>query len=120
MRVIEFDRSDANDVHEFASHNAKAVALGHGVGEAHAYCLFLGPGGVIGPHEAGFAQLFVVLKGTAWVAGADGVRRPVHSGQAAYIQRGEVHAKGSDVGLTALMLQVHDFELAPGARPIPA
>jgi len=29
MRVIEFDRSDAADVHEFASQNAKAVALGH-------------------------------------------------------------------------------------------
>jgi quercetin dioxygenase-like cupin family protein len=116
MRVIEFDRSDAADVHEFASQNAKAVALGHGVGEAHAYCIFLGPEGVIGPHEAGFPQLFVVLDGTAWVAGADGVRRSVGSGQAAYIQRGEIHTKGSEAGLTALMLQVHDFELALGTR----
>jgi quercetin dioxygenase-like cupin family protein len=117
MRVIEFDRSNASDVDEFASHNAKAVVLGHGVGEAHAYCIFLSPGGVIGPHEAGFAQLFVVLDGTAWVAGANGVRTSVSAGQAAYIERGETHAKGSDAGVTALMIQVHDFKLALGPKP---
>ena len=27
------------------------------------------PGGLIGPHEAGFGQLFVALDGSGWVAG---------------------------------------------------
>ena len=29
-------------------------------------------GGMIGRHEAGFGQLFIVLAGTGWVAGDDG------------------------------------------------
>jgi len=120
VRVIQFDRSEGNDVQDFGSRNARASALGHGSGEAHAHIVFLGPGGIIGPHEAGFAQLFVVLDGDAWVSGADGVRVLVGSGQAAYIARGETHAKGSDAGSTALIVQVHDFELAPGTQSAPA
>ena len=119
MHVVHFDRSAAIDVHEFASHNAHALALGHGAGDVNAYCIFLGPRGEIEPHVPGFAQLFVVLGGAAWVAGPDGMRATVSSGQAAYIGRGEIHAKGSDAGATALMLQVRDFELAlaPGSTP---
>lgn len=119
MRVIQFDRSESKNVQDFGSRNARASALGHGSGEAHAYIIFLGPGGIIGPHEAGFSQLFVVLDGNAWVAGPDGARLPVSSGQAAYIGRGETHAKGSDAGSTALMVQVRDFELAPGTALAP-
>ena len=37
------------------------------------------------------------------------VRREFRAGQAAVIERGEVHAKGSDTGLTALMVQIADF-----------
>ena len=120
MQVIQFDRSEGEAVEDFGSRAARASALGHGSGEAHAHIVFLGPGGIIGPHPAGFAQLFVVLRGNAWVSDADGRRVPVGPGQAAYIRRGETPAKGSDGGSTALMVQVRDFELAPGTQAAPA
>jgi quercetin dioxygenase-like cupin family protein len=66
-------------------------------------------GGVIGPHEAGFGQLFLPLAGSGWVAGADGEHVAIGEGEAAFISRGEVHAKGSETGLTALMVQVRDL-----------
>ena len=69
------------------------------------------PGGYIGPHEAGFGQLFVPILGSGWVAGEDGERRPVSLGQAGYISRGEMHSKGSHGGMTALMVQVPDLRV---------
>ena len=91
-----------------------SLELVEGDGEAHAYLLYFEAGGHIGPHEAGFGQLFVALSGNGWVAGDDGLRTPLVEGQAALIRRGETHSKGSDTGLTALMIQVRD--LVPVAR----
>ena len=86
-----------------------SIKLAAGEGEAHAYLLFFEPGGEIGPHEAGLGQLFFAVQGAGWVAGCDAVRLPLATGQAALIDRGEVHSKGSDTGLTALMIQVRDL-----------
>ena len=44
------------------------------------------------PHPAGFAQLWLVVDGEGWVAGADGVRHRVGAGTGALIARGAVTA----------------------------
>jgi quercetin dioxygenase-like cupin family protein len=88
---------------------ASSLELAEGEGEAHAYVVYFEPGGEIGPHEAGFGQLFVALSGDGWVAGDDGERVPLEAGRAAFIHRGETHSKGSETGLTALMVQVRDL-----------
>jgi quercetin dioxygenase-like cupin family protein len=88
-----------------------SVEVAAGSGDAHAYVLHFDADGVIGPHEAGFGQLFFAISGHGWVAGEDGVRRPLREGEAAFIRRGEVHSKGSDTGLIALMIQVREFAL---------
>jgi quercetin dioxygenase-like cupin family protein len=54
------------------------------------------------------------VSGRGWVREADGPKVEIDAGQAAYFERGIVHAKGSDHGLTALMVQVHDLH-----RPTP-
>ena len=64
-----------------------------------------------GPSGAGFGQLFLVVAGS-WVSGDDGVRRPLGTGQGAFIGRGEVRAKGSDTGLMAVMVQLTDLAAA--------
>jgi quercetin dioxygenase-like cupin family protein len=86
-----------------------SVEIAEGEGEAHAYVLDFEAGGLIGPHEAGFGQLFVALSGAGWVAGEDGVRQSLREGEAAFIPRGEIHSKGSETGLTALMLQIRNL-----------
>jgi quercetin dioxygenase-like cupin family protein len=89
---------------------ASSLKLAEGDGEAHTYVLYFEPGGEIGPHEAGYGQLFVALSGEGWVAGGDGVRHALGTGEAAFVARGETHAKGSETGLTALMVQVRDLD----------
>ena len=112
MRIFELDRAHAEVVSRYRSHGAHSVELGHGRGEAHAYCIHFDAGGEIGPHPTGFAHLFVVIAGSAWVSGSDDVRVAVPAGHGAFFERGERHAKGSEAGGTALMVQVDALELA--------
>lgn len=88
---------------------ASSIKLAEGEGEAHAYVIYFEPGGVIGPHEAGFGQILVAVAGNGWVAGGDDRRVPLGEGEAAFIRRGEVHSKGSESGMTAFMVQVRDL-----------
>jgi quercetin dioxygenase-like cupin family protein len=117
MEILHFDARLAEPIgsRPYAVRRASSIAVATGEGEAHAYVLYFEPGGEIGPHEAGFGQLFVAVAGAGWVAGGDGERLPLAVGQAAFIERGEIHAKGSETGLTALMVQVRDLATAgPG------
>src|SRR5205085_8929163 len=75
MYIIDFGASHATPITEYASRGASALPLADGAGEAHVYALHFSAGGEIGPHPAGFGQLFLVVRGDAWVAGGDGVRR---------------------------------------------
>lgn len=109
MQVVDFGPERAETIGEFGSRGAGAVALGDGVGRARVYAVHVEPGGQIGAHPAGFGQLFLVVAGRGWVAGADGRRVPLMGGQGAYIARGEVHAKGSDEGMVAIMVQVDEL-----------
>jgi quercetin dioxygenase-like cupin family protein len=93
---------------------ASSIEIAEGEGDVHAYVVYFEPGGEIGPHEAGFGQLFFALFGSGWVAGDNGERVPLAEGEAAFIRRGEIHSKGSEAGLTALMIQVRDLALSAG------
>jgi quercetin dioxygenase-like cupin family protein len=114
MRLIEFGPAQARAIAEYSSRGASAVPLGSGSGPGHVYAIHVEPGGEIGPHPAGFGQLFLVVVGSGWVSGPDGVRRGLRAGQGAHIARGELHAKGSADGMLAVMIQMHELEPAPG------
>ena len=57
-------------------------------------------------------QLLIPVEGAGWVQEGEGPRLPVAVGQAAYFAQGVLHAKGSDVGMIAVMVQVDDLALA--------
>jgi quercetin dioxygenase-like cupin family protein len=118
MHLLDFTPGREALISVYESHGAYALPLGEGRGEGHIYCIRIEPGGVIGPHEAAFGQLFLVVAGRGWVSGDDGVTRPLGAGQGAFIGRGEVHAKGSDAGLMAIMVQLTDLAAAPAARAV--
>jgi len=86
------------------------VAVSHGSGASHAYMLRFAPGGSIGRHRAGPPQLLIAVEGSGWVEGGDGRRMALRRGEAAQFDAGEMHAKGSDVGMTAIMLQQDGLE----------
>jgi hypothetical protein len=106
MHVIDFSPERSAPITEYDSRGASAQSLADGAGESHVYAVHLAAGSEIGPHPAGFGQLFLVVSGEAWVAGSDGVRRPVRAGHGAVIARGEMHRKGSGGGCTAIMVQM--------------
>jgi len=118
MRVIEFSRERAQPIELFNSIAASSSPLGEGHGEAHFYCLYFGPGGQIGQHVAGFDQLFLVVAGEGWAAGPDEQRIKLTAGQGAYFRCGENHAKGSETGMTVIMVQTTKLTLL--APQIPA
>src|ERR1700752_4245036 len=111
MRTVEFNRALAQPITLFDSTGASSVPLGDGSGEAHVYCVHIDAGGRIGPHPAGFGQLFLVVAGSGWVAGADGVRVALRVGQGAFFERGDYHSKGSETGMAAIMVQVGELAL---------
>jgi quercetin dioxygenase-like cupin family protein len=109
MKMIDFTNSHAEQIEAYGSVGAASVLLGSGEGEAHAYSIRFEPGGKIGEHVAGFGQLFLVIEGAGWVTGNDRERVELIAGQGAYFARGETHSKGSEFGMTAIMIQVFDF-----------
>ena len=106
MRIIEFSREHAQPIELFNSVAASSVTLADGEGETHVYCLHFEPGGEIGVHPTGLPQLFLVIDGEGWACGGDGERVRLCAGQGAVFERGEQHAKGSESGMTALMVQI--------------
>jgi quercetin dioxygenase-like cupin family protein len=110
MKIIDFSPERAEPITRYESVDAHSVPLADGRGEAHVHCIRFGAGGRIGPHPTGFGQLFVVVEGRGWVEGREGRRREIAAGEAAWFERGEHHAKGSDHGMTAVMIQVGELE----------
>ena len=111
MRILRPQRDELAPIpfEPYGCVNASSLELAAGAGDAHVYVICFEPGGIIGPHEAGYGQLLLALSGNGWVAGEDGVRHDLEEGQAALFTRGETHAKGSHGGMTALMVQVRDL-----------
>jgi quercetin dioxygenase-like cupin family protein len=114
IRIVDFTHQHARAIEQFAASGASSVDLAHGTGESHAYAIYFVPGGAIGPHPAGFDQLFLVVQGSGWVAGEDGIRLRVGTNCGAFVPKGEVHSKGSETGMLALMVQASTFSLATG------
>lgn len=112
IEILPFSPSRARRIEQFRSSGAASVSLAHGSGETHVHVIHLAEGGVIGPHPAGFDQLLMVVEGSGWVAGEDGVRLDVPASHAAFILKGTIHSKGSERGMVAVMLQATRYTLA--------
>jgi quercetin dioxygenase-like cupin family protein len=104
VEVFTFDRAE-HLVTGQGSIGLHATRIAQFAETARATCLTVAPGGVIGTHPAGSHQVLLIVAGSGWVAGSDGVRIAVTSGQAAYWEPGEVHTTSSDTGLTAIALE---------------
>jgi len=121
IRLIDLSSTRAKAITQFDSRGATSIELAHGHGASHAYLVQLAPGGAIGPHPAGFDQVFMAIRGSGWVAASDGVRVAIGDNVAAVIARGESHSKGSETGMLAVMIQADhfDFPLLQASPPMP-
>jgi hypothetical protein len=105
MRLLKFGQDAAEPISAFNSRSAFSVALGTGSGEHHIYSLYFEADSEIGPHPTGFAQLFLVVHGSGWVASADGHRVQIGTNEGAFFEKGEMHSKGSEHGMQVIMIQ---------------
>ena len=110
VRRIRFGFTDAEPIAQFESRGVAGVHVAAGNGAAQIYALHFEAGGEIGPHPAGFDQLFLVVAGDGWLAGADGRRHELKAGEGAVVKKGEVHSKGGRSVMTAIMIQVDRLE----------
>ena len=67
MQLLDLTPGHETSISDFDSHGAYALPLADGRGEGHVYSIHIEPGGAIGPHEAGFGQLFLIVAGSARV-----------------------------------------------------
>lgn len=116
MTVVDFSPARCEPIELFGSIRASSVPLADGAGAVHVYAVRFASGGSIGRHEAGFDQLFLVMEGSGWAEGGDGVRVDLPAGKGAFFRKGESHAKGSLAGLTALMVQADRMDPPEAAR----
>lgn len=104
MRIFRFDYQVSVPVTEFGS-RFRIRPLTGSDSQVRVQVMHLAAGGLIGRHPATVRQLFAVLAGSGWVAGADGARRTIEPGYAALWDAGEEHGAGTDAGLTAICVE---------------
>ncbi len=105
VRLIDFRTTRAQPVDRYESRAAAFAPIALAQGDGHLGCMYLGPGGGLGRHQAARAQLFCVLSGEGMVSGADGVTRSIGAGQAALWERGEEHESSTDRGMVVMILE---------------
>lgn len=113
MRIYAVGGPRARAIADFGSTGVTLSPLARPGGAVQIARFDIAPGGQIGAHPATSPQLLVVLAGTGWASGADGQRVTLRAGQAAFWEAGEVHASGSDTGLTAIVVEAETLD--PGA-----
>lgn len=105
MNLFRFDPEVGKSIDGYKSSGviiSKVIHLSNG---ASVHCAYLNPGGVIGFHQATTPQLFLVVQGEGWVRGESEEQIPIHTGQAAFWQKGEWHASGTELGMTAIIIE---------------
>ncbi len=106
MRLFRFDAGTGRPISQFGSVQLELSPIYRASGQLQIVCMHLGPGGLVGYHQAEPAQLFLVVNGAGWVRGADGTEPlAIHEGQAAFWESGEWHSSGSDTGMTAIVIE---------------
>jgi quercetin dioxygenase-like cupin family protein len=117
VQIVTFRRGSTRAVPEFGSIGVTLAPLTEPLvrgAPLQAACFRVEAGGIIGRHPATVEQLLVVIDGSGWVSGADGERRPITAGEAAFWEAGEEHETTSDEGLTAIVIE------SSGLRPFRA
>ena len=110
MQIHSFTRSDGKRIDHFGS-SFVMTQLTNPEGTARVACFHLGPGDLVGEHEAAVGQLFCVVDGEGWVSGEDGDKRSIRPWEAAHWVTGERHAAGTESGLVAIVLEGNSFEV---------
>lgn len=112
MKIYRFDRDTGKTIDRYHSSGFVLANVAHFLDEPIIHCAYLDPQGVIGFHQAGMPQLFLVLQGEGWVRGEAPERKPIRTGQAAYWAEGEWHEAGTEAGMMAMIIEATHFDIS--------
>ena len=105
MKIYRFDSGVGRAIDMFGSSHLTLSRVVRLAGEAQIVCMYLGPKGLVGFHQATVRQLFLVVEGSGWVRGEAPERVPIAVGLAAFWEAGEWHESGSETGMTAIVIE---------------
>ena len=105
MKIYRFDSGVGHAIDMFGSSHLTLSRVVRLANEAQIVCMYLGPKGLVGFHQATIRQLFLVVEGSGWVRGEAPEQVPITTGQAAFWEAGEWHEAGSETGLTAIVIE---------------
>jgi quercetin dioxygenase-like cupin family protein len=112
MRLFRFDAAVGRPIDQFGSTQLMLSPIARTTGQVQIGCMHIGPVGVVGFHQAGPAQLFLVVEGEGWVRSEDPEPVSIQAGQAAFWESGEWHESGSHTGMTAIVIESETLDPA--------
>lgn len=110
MKRIDLSPETARRVTEYDSHGTRWHLLPSSDSAARIGLMHYSPGAILGMHPAGIDQLFVVVSGSGWVKTGEGEPETIAEFEAVLWKAGEAHESGSDVGMTAVIIQAETFD----------
>jgi hypothetical protein len=116
VKILHLGPERARPITQFDSREARILPAARLGERASVHWLTIGPQGVVGGHPASAPQLFLVVGGSGWVRAGESGRVLIAAGEAAYWDEGEWHESGSEMGLTAVVIEGHG--LVPAEPPL--
>lgn len=111
MQIVEVAREPGRLIEQFGSLGARHLGGARFTDSGGLAFLSLAEGSHLGRHPTVLAQLFCVVSGDGWVAGAEAVRHPIRAGQAALWAPGEEHESGSTSGMAVVVLEAPRIDI---------
>lgn len=118
MKIFRFDSQVGKYIDRYNSSGFVIARILHVLDEAAINCAYLSSGGVIGYHQATIPQLFLVLQGEGWVRGGSPHETYIKAGQAAFWEKEEWHASGTETGMVAVIIEGVNFDPAELMPPV--
>ena len=119
MRIVDVGPETASGLDSYGSTGAVLARLAVGFREVHLNVIHLEADGRIGRHPAGTPQLLLVMTGEGTVAGADGSRVAIRSGQAALWEPGEDHDTHADTPMSVLIIEAAELQVGDQTLTLP-
>ncbi|WP_339322032.1 cupin domain-containing protein [Paenibacillus sp. FSL W8-0194] len=111
MNIYHFGSEKGKTINAYGSRHLVMTRILSSSGELQTGCMHLGPGGVVGYHQATMPQLFLVVSGEGVVRGSENEEMPIQAGSAAYWEAGEWHETQTEQGLTAIVIEGESLKL---------
>ncbi|TJY43970.1 cupin domain-containing protein [Cohnella pontilimi] len=111
MKIFQCTTDTAREIAAFGSRNLSMARILNSEESLHVGCMFIGPEGLVGRHQAACEQLFLVVQGEGVVKGGDGNEMPIQAGYAAFWEEGEWHESKSERGMTVIVFEARKLSL---------